>query len=74
MTDTETLARWLHEAATRLGKLQPSEYYAAWKDLKKETKARYRAVAAEMLANPPQVLINAICSWSMPPLPKGNEP
>ena len=59
MTDTETLARWLHGAATRLSKLQPSEYYVGWKDLKKENKARYRAVAAEILTNPPQVLIDA---------------
>lgn len=70
MTAQEKLARWLHGANCRLN--TPKAKNSAWKDnnfhptwdqldgASPQGKKWIMTVAAELLANPPQVLIDAI--------------
>ncbi len=55
--DVEDLARWLHETALRLvpytGHDQPN---LSFEGVRPQTKKRYKAVARELLTNPPPCL------------------
>lgn len=63
MNDVEELARWLHRTACRLrGRLWLSRGVRpiAWAQVSESRRDDYRAVARELLTNPPAVLFTPV--------------
>ena len=65
MNDVEILAKWMHDTMNEKSKHQVDSDGEPFKqkpleELSVNRRERYFLVAAEMLANPPQVLVDAI--------------
>ncbi len=58
MNPTEQVARWLH--TTFVAKAFPKGEGPPWEEVRDKKKEDYRIIAAELLANPPPALVEAL--------------
>ena len=60
MSSTEQVARWLHETFIAKCKKRLQSLEGLWKEQPTIVKNQYRAIAAELLTNPPKALVKAL--------------